>query len=682
LGFVLKYLKLDAIRLHLLIGVVLIALSLAVYLPSLQGEFMYSWDDQHYVTDNYRIISLSLDGLRTIFSEPYFGTYIPITTLSYAVDYYVWGLNPYGYHLTNLVLHTANAVLAYVLLFIILKPFSKQSKAIAAASIGALLFLIHPIQVEVVVWVSQRKALLGLFFTLLAFIAHIWSTRARWSALWLGIGYGLFVLAVLSKAISVGAPISFIIYDVFWAKKSVKVVIARNIIPMLIGISAALGGILTQDDVGAIQGFFGGTIVTHIQVIFISIWDYVPTLVAPFNLNALYLYAPDETYRRIPETILGMTLFFGSVVLGGYDFLRWHKTRKLPLVLFTVVWVWAFYAPVSNIVPMPMLRADRYMYVPVIMLFGLVGVGVVKAFQMQVMHSLRWLVMMGFVVFVVFVVLVSNTIQHRDVWQNSGTLWQDHLLDYPNSTSGLLNLGVYYFKTGAYMRAQPYFEQILVDHPTHSKANEFMGNVMFNSGDYEQAVQYYQRAIAIDNALYSYYGLGRSLQKLGDYRGAFAAYQQAVSRHSQFVQVYPYYGEVALRIGERDTAITALETAAQLGTATGESYSYLCLIYGDIGEFDKAIENCEQSVQIDPQTGRYAGRYAHVLLLMDNPAEALTRAQQAAQFAPDDSLGFRVLGDAYRLLGDAENARMAYEQALRIYPDNALASEGLMKLER
>ncbi|GEM_PF-1661499 len=671
----------SSLAIHGLIIIGLIMLSVAVYLPGLQGDFLYSWDDQRYVTDNYRITSLSPDGLETIFTEPYFGTYIPITTLSFAVDYQVWELDPYGYHLTNLAIHTANGILVYIVLFILLKASGAQAPVTIVAGIAAFLFVVHPVQVEIVVWISQRKALLGLFFTLLAFLAHMRSSRDGASKLWLIASYVLFGLAVLSKAVSVGAPICFALYDYFWANKSVKAVIARNTIPMLTGIVAALGGVVTQEDVGAIGGFFGGTIITHIQVIFIAIWDYVPSLVFPVNMNALYLYPPAETYIRIPETILGVIAFGGSLALGLYDWWRWRSTKQPPLILMTVMWVWAFYAPVSNIVPMPMLRADRYMYVPVIMIFALVGLGIVKLFYWMWQRESRWIIPTVFVLLVASVVMNTSTIQHRDVWRNSETLWQDHLRDYPNSESGLLNLGVYYFKAGQFEQAQPLFERLLANDPNHSKANEFMGNLAFNAGTYETAVSFYQRAIAVDRAHYSYYGLGRTLQKLEDYRGAYDAYLMAVEQNPRFPEALPFLGEVAIRIGERDVAISALEQAIQFGSADAESYSFLCLLHGGNENFETALSYCQQMITLAPDNGRFAGRYAHVLLLMGNYTEALEIAQVATQLSPNESLGFRALGDAYRLSGDADNARIAYQQALEIFPDNALAREGLMQLK-
>jgi len=672
----------NVMSVHALIIIGLIVLSVAIYLPGLQGEFLYSWDDQRYVTDNYRITSLSSEGLETIFTEPYFGTYIPITTLSWAVDYQLWELDPYGYHLTNLMIHTANGVLVYIFLFVLLRGAGAQTPIVFVAGIGAFLFLVHPVQVEIVVWVSQRKALLGLFFTLLAFLAHIRSSREDASYIWLIAGYALFGLAVLSKAVSVGAPICFIIYDFFWARKSVKQIIARNIIPLMIGIAGGLSGALTQGEAGAIRNFFGGTLITHMQVIFVAIWDYIPNLVLPMNMNALYIYPPDDTYIRIPETILGLTVFFGSLGIGVWDAWRWRTTKKPPLILMTVMWVWAFYAPVSNIVPMPMLRADRYMYVPVILIFALVGLGIIKAFHWMSKNEPRWTIPTVFVLVILAGIMLTSTIQHRDVWHSSETLWQDHLRDYPDSSSGLLNLGVYYFKTAQYDKAQPLFERILASNPDHSKANEFMGNLAFNAGDYETSANYYQRAIEVNNPPYSYYGLGRSLEKLDNYSGAYDAYTQAVTRNPRFAEAYPYLGEVAIRVGQRDVAVEALQTAVQLGSADADSYSFLCILFGERELYDEATTNCIQALTLAPENGRYAGRYAHVLNQMGNHTQAIEVAQTATELAPDESLGFRTLGDAYRLLGDADNARLAYQQALSIFPDNALALEGLAKIDQ
>jgi len=666
---------------HLLVSVVLVIASLVIFLPSLTGEFLYSWDDQRYVTDNHRILDLSPAGLEVIFTEPYFGTYIPITTLSFAIDYQLWEFNPFGYHLTNLLIHTANALLVYALLFQLLKGANAQMPITVAAGIGAFLFMLHPVNVEIVAWVSQRKALLGLFFTLLAFLAHIHSSREGASQLWLWAGYFLFLLAVLSKAVSVGAPFCFIIYDFFWAKKSIRQTAFRNIIPMATGFGGALLGFMTQSDIGAVRPLFGGTIFTHYQLIVVAIWDYVISLFIPTNFNALYIYELETTVPRIFATILGTIVLFGSLIWALFDVWRWFKNKQPPLILMTVTWVWMFFLPVSNIVPMPMTRADRYMYVPVILLFALVGLGLVKLWQLanERLPVLIYPLLISCLIATGWMLLVS--IQHRDVWHSSQTLWEDHLKDYPESDSGLLNLAVYHFKAGDYETAQPYFERLIQNDPSHSKANQFMGNIAFNGGDVEGAIRYYQVSIDSNNDAYSLYGLGRSYQRLGNNTAALEAYRRTVIEDPFLYEAYPYLGETALRTGDRELALSALQQAVQYYPNNAESHSYLCLILGDASDYDAAIPYCQQSIELDENTGSHFGRYAHVLILMEAAETALPIAQRAVELAPNESLGYRTLGDAYRLMGSNENAAQAYRQALSISPDNTRANEGLALVE-
>lgn len=665
---------------HLLVSLLLVILSLVIFLPTLSGEFLYSWDDQRYVTDNHRITDLSPAGLEVIFTEPYFGTYIPITTLSFAVDYKLWEYNPFGYHLTNLLIHTANAVLVYALLFQLLKGANAQMPVTIAAGIGAFLFMLHPVNVEIVAWVSQRKALLGLFFTLLAFLAHIRSSREGASQSWLYAGYILFLLAVLSKAVSVGAPFCFILYDYFWAKKSIRQTAFRNIIPMATGIGGALLGLMTQSDIGAVRPFFGGTIFTHAQLIVVAIWDYTVSLFLPTNFNPLYLYRSETTQPRILATILGSVVLFGSLIWAGYDFWRWFKSKQPPLILMTVTWVWMFFLPVSNIVPMPMTRADRYMYVPVVLLFALVGLGMVKLWKIANDQKPMLIYPLLIVSLIAAGWMLFVTVQHRDVWHSSETLWQDHLRDYPASESGLLNLGVYYFKAADYETALPYFSTLLQDDPTHAKANQFMGNIAFNRGETQTAIRYYQIAAENDDDPYNLYGLGRAYQRLGNNTAALEAYKQAISINPYLREAYPYLGEVALITGDRELALSALQQGIRYYPANAESHSYLCLILGEAGDFDSALTYCQRSIELE-ENGAYFGRYAHVLILMEAAETALPIAQRAVELAPNDSLGYRTLGDAYRLLGSNQLAAQAYRQALAISPDNTRANEGLALVE-
>ena len=202
-----------SIRAELLLPLCAGALALLLYLPSLGSGFISLWDDGDYVTRNERIQSLTWPAVKSWWSEPVLGSYAPLTLASFALDHAIWKLDPFGYHLTNILLHAlASALVVWLLMLLRAPPL--------AAGIAALLYLSHPAQVEVVVWISERKALLAAVFLLLSFIVYIRSTRGS-TASRSGLLFALvlFVAGLLSKLSVVVLPGILFLYDLGYRRE-------------------------------------------------------------------------------------------------------------------------------------------------------------------------------------------------------------------------------------------------------------------------------------------------------------------------------------------------------------------------------------------------------------------------------------------------------------------------------
>ena len=183
----------------LLAAVAVFLITCVVFLPSLSNEFV-NWDDQSQLVENFRYRGLGVREIKWMFTTMYPGHYHPLTWLSFGMDYIVWGMNPFGYHLTNLILHALNAVLFYFLCFTLL------SRAPPAA-LAALLFSLHPLRVESVAWAVERRDVLSSFFFL--------ATMLTWLKGRLRTSYLLFACSLLSKAGGVGLPLVLLVLDVF-----------------------------------------------------------------------------------------------------------------------------------------------------------------------------------------------------------------------------------------------------------------------------------------------------------------------------------------------------------------------------------------------------------------------------------------------------------------------------------
>src|SRR5712671_6675002 len=197
-------------------ALLVLALTFAAHVHGLRGQFV-EWDDTNHITRNVAIRALTLENLGLMFAHPIAKLYCPLTWLSFAIDYQIWGRDPFGYHFTNLLLHVANTLLVMMLVYELLKDRSPQATIIAALT--AALFGVHPLRVESVAWATERKDVLYALFYLLSLIAYLrWTTTRKSAAYWCC--FGFFVVAALSKSAAVTLPVVLLLVDVFWSRRA------------------------------------------------------------------------------------------------------------------------------------------------------------------------------------------------------------------------------------------------------------------------------------------------------------------------------------------------------------------------------------------------------------------------------------------------------------------------------
>lgn len=667
-----------------LVPVGIFVLAVLLYANTATFDLMYSWDDNRYVTDNPLLRDPSIQGVIDIFTQEYFAAYIPVTIFTYWIEWQLWQNWAPGYHIVNILLNAVNAVLVFYFIRRLLKKYW-------VAVLAAVLWIVHPLQVETVAWVSQHKNTVSAFFTLSAFLLHMRSSaddRKKGDLIW---AYVAYLAAALSKPAVVGVPVLFILYDWLWVKKPLKNAIMRNLIPLAIGAFAAVLIVITHERGGGIKPYRGDSIITTAQLMLIVYWDYLVNILWPFDLNNRYWYPPN----LIQEAALSMWLGLGLIIATIW--FVWKQPLGRPFSAYAAAWVWLFLLPVSNIVPINIERADRYMYFPLIIVFAGIALGIERIWtwagrRIQASREkggtgdehqvIRYATVT--VLGVVIGMWALSTFNRNWVWQDEGTLWSDHLIDYPFSETGLLNLGVFYFNEQQYAEAEETFRVMLTEHyPNHWKANRFMGHVMMNTGRPAEAVNYYLAATQVNpDEPSNHYYLAQSLYESQNYTDALNQYTVAYQADPNLpVQGLLNMGQAALQVTNYEAALSAYTAAEQRvsGNAAVQAQiaSSQCAAQAELGDFASALANCQESIQLEPTNGLYFGRLAHVLMLANRPADALTAAQNGIRVQPNLSVNYRVAGDAYLALGDASNARTAFESALQIDPNNRRAQQGL-----
>lgn len=493
----------------------LIISAIWIYASSLKFGFLQTWDDNYYVTFNPLVRSMSSSNIIGAFTSFRVGNYAPVHILSYMIDYSLWGYNPTGYRLENLFLHILNGCLLYALT---VRFFSSKQWALFTA----LLFIAHPVQVESVAWISERKNLLSMTFFLAAFHAFIAYRNSDKKLFFYLSCIVLFSIACLSKSAAVVFPLIIVLYDLLLTDKSATKLIIDKLPFMIIAALTAWTTILSQSSLesgGGITGLFGGLLSSHIFTSLSIFPDYLQMLFWPFNLSALYtiniITTPDVT------VVISLTLIILATA-GGY--LLYQKKNSLFFWYMTAL---ICLLPVMQIVPLVTLRNDRYLYFPMI------GIAVIAGYfaDFLIRSSGRSKLITISLLATILMALAAGSQARSQVWRDDITLWTDATIKQPGCAKAWDNLGeayhnvsnlpataeaysrsialdgdnlislnnliVTYAEMGLYSRGMPYAERLVLLEPSSYVGHKNLGIALFEKGRKTEARQQLEIALQL-----------------------------------------------------------------------------------------------------------------------------------------------------------------------------------------
>jgi len=413
-------------------------LTVVLYAGAMRNGFTH-WDDDLYVTANSLITELSIDSVTRAFTTKVDANYLPLTLLTFMVEYAIVGLDPWLYHLTNVVLHGITAWLVWTLGC---RWFGNRP----AALLAAVLFAVHPLRVESVAWVTERKDVLCAVFYLGTLVLwDRWSTTnpAR-TKLWFA-ALCVFVLALLSKVMAISVPAVLVVYHL-WRRDLTR----RRLLAMAPLWVLALGftalGVATQSADGAVKELHGGTPIAHVGTVVKALGFYAVKLVAPVQLSPLYIFRAPESVLE-PQLLLGVALVGASVVGAA---ISWRRERTL---FFAIGFFWAIWLPVSGIVPSGMPVADRYMYLPSLALLWPLALWIARRRRTESPAGARihrW-ARVAVAAFVVACALL--TVRQIGVWRNGVTLWTAALAEDADNPVAYAQLSTTHLRAGRYREA-------------------------------------------------------------------------------------------------------------------------------------------------------------------------------------------------------------------------------------
>lgn len=512
--------------------------SILVYLPALHNGFV-EWDDHEYVYQNPHIRSLDMKFLRWAFFSFHASNWHPLTWISHALDYAVWGLNPMGHHLTSVVLHGLNAFLVVIVIVNLLRAASRHKEAggflsergiLMAAGITGLIFGLHPIHAESVVWVSERKDMLCAFFFLLSVMSYMSYARNKTYPNYL-LSFGFFILALLSKPMAVTLPVVLLIMDWypfrrFQKAEPLKPVLIEKLPFFAIGLISVVITLMAQHSAGAIKSLAIYPLSVRILVGIKALVFYWAKMLWPADLLPYYPYPQNVSLLSFEYTTAALSAL---VITAACAFL----SRRQP------VWaaIWIYYVvtllPVLGIIQVgKQAMADRYTYLPGIGLFLLTGIAASMVIE-RLITSGRWNIVMKTVSLSFAAILLGlmsyTTTRQTHIWKNDITLWSYEIERNPTVAIAYSCRGVALAKLGYHEEALKDYERAINLDPNSAVLYYNRGNAYARLGYFEEALTDYSKAINLSPAPNSdyYYNRGVVHKQLGHAKEAARDITQA-----------------------------------------------------------------------------------------------------------------------------------------------------------
>ena len=651
-----------------LFGLLLAAVTVFVYQPAWNGGFI--WDDDAYVTNNELLTAP--DGLRRIwFSLDSPSQYFPLVYSTFRIEHALWGLNPTGYHWVNLLLHVANALLVWRLLARLRVP---------GAWLAGAIFALHPVQVESVAWITERKNVLMGFFVLLTLLAWIAFVDERTKRPWrfYALALVLYVLALSAKTTACTLPAALLL--ILWLQK--KPISWQRILQVIPFFFLGLGmGLVTvwweryhQGTSRALFAFLSP--IERLLIASRAVWFYLSKLIWPSNLTFIY-----PKWNISPAHPLDYAWLLAGVVLCAVIyFARRYVGRSVEVAAAFFV---ATLSPVLGFIMLYTFRytfvADHYQYLASIGPIALASAGV--ATLAGTFKRSRALILS--VAVCLIVILAVLTRRQAAMYGDIEALWRTTLARNPGCWMAHNNLGIVLFQKADTDDAIAHYQTTLEMQPDFWDAEYNLGIALLSKGQVDEAIVHCSKAVTIaPNDPDAQVALGNALLQKERIDDAIVHYQKALSMRPDYFLAQHSLSHAFLEKGEIDAAIFHCRAALLIQPENADAHTNLAIALDEKGQTAEAVQNYEKALEISPQSVSALTNLAWLLATCSNASfrngtKAIELSGEADQLSGGtNTLVLRALAAAYAESGQfgkgIEIARAAMQLA-RTQGDNSLA---------
>jgi tetratricopeptide (TPR) repeat protein len=586
------------------LSLALAASVVVVYAPVWQYDFV-SWDDPQYVSENPHVLGgLSWQSLRWAFTTAHAGLWIPLTWISFMVDIDVYGAGAGGHHFTNVLLHLANTLLLFGLLH-------RMTGALGRSALVAALFAVHPLHVESVAWVTERKDVLSTVFGLLAVWGYVGYVKQPRVARYLGV-VALFALSLTAKPMLVTLPFVLLLLDIWplgrfpvfgdagpgharptlWGQRAVlKRPLLEKVPLLLVAIACSVITVAVQRQAGAVSVLEALPLEARIENALVSYVVYVMNALWPAKLAGLYPYHP------LPVTwVLASVVLLVGISVGVFLAFRRH-----PYLFVGWAWYLATLLPVIGLVQVGIqARADRFTYFPLLGVFIMVAWGV---HELMARLRQRNVVLAAAALSTSLVLAVTARAQVRH-WRDSSTFWQHTVEVTRENARAHGNLGLVLAARGDQVGATAEYLEALRIRPELADVHNNLANSLVEQGRGVEAMAHYTEALHLDpDYLPAHNGLGALLDDQGRFEEAIVHYNEALRIEPGSAMAHNNLGVALVNQGRADEAVSHFVEAARI-EPNDVDYRYNAAILLDrVGRSSEAVAHLRAVLRIDSGHG-------------------------------------------------------------------------------
>lgn len=606
----------DERRRALWISIALIVLNVLVYASVWRHDFV-SFDDPQYVTENVHVTAgLTWAGVRWALTTGEAGNWHPLTWISHMLDVQLFGVHAGPHHVTNLILHVANSLLLFGVLW-------RMTGALGRSAFVGALFAVHPIHVESVAWISERKDVLSTFFWFLGLWAYVGYVRSgKWTRYVLVLL--CLALGLMAKPMLVTFPFALLLLDYWPLRRPISGRLVAEKIPLFALVAASsVITFLAQSRGGAVSALAALPLTSRVANAVVAYVGYIQKMLWPARLAVLYPYSRDFGWR----------LALAAFVLIAVTALAAIASRRYRYVLVGWLWYLGTLVPVIGLVQVGIQSmADRYTYVPSVGLFVIVAWGVPDLLR-ALPHKRVAILAAATAVIVACTITALTQVQY---WRDSLTLWEHAASVSPGDAHVETALGSVLSEKGKVAEAVALFADALQREPQFAEAHNKLGVALADQGRLADAIPHYEAALQSKPSLAeAHYNLGNALAAQRKLDAAIAQYHEALRLRPDDAATHNGLGSALDDAGRLDDAIAEYQQAIRLNPKFADAHNNLGAARAKQGRTDDAILEFLEALKFNPKQADAHYNVAVMLNAKGRTAEAIQHLQEALRLKPN-----------------------------------------------